>query len=309
MKLGALIGCLILAMPVLAAGQPGVVAAVLPAGKSQFEFVDNKGDATRPVTVWMYVPAGCDQTCPLQFVMHGVQRNGETYLDHWVPFANGGDASGKATNGGKFIVIAPEFKRQYFPKDDDYSLGRSTAEADPEKWAFAVPEHLFDVLVSRYGLKATGYRLFGHSAGGQFVHRLHLFYPRHRASPAIAANPGWYTQLEWGKTDTTFRFPYNTIGSRVDESRARTALARPFILLLGDADVDANDKSLNRSLGANAQGSFRFARGNAFFENARVAAQKLNGKFAWQKVVVPGVAHDGAQMSRAAVDLMGGAGK
>ncbi len=306
MNVHALIGGLILVVPLLASGQSNIGHAILPAGKSHFEFIDKKGDATRPVTVWMYVPAGCDRGCPLQFVMHGVQRNAETYLDHWVPFSAGFNPSGKPAGAGKFIVIAPEFKRQYFPDDDDYSLGRSTVEADPEKWAFAVPEHLFDELVLRYGLKATGYRLFGHSAGGQFVHRLHLFYPQHRANPIIAANPGWYTQLEWGNTDTNFRFPYNTIGSRVDPTRARAALSRPFILMLGDADVDPNDKSLNKGRGANTQGAFRFARGNAFFDNARAAAVALNCKFVWQKVVVTGVAHDGARMSEAAISLMNG---
>ncbi len=248
MSLQALIGGLILAAPLFAAGQTNVGTSLLPAGKSQFEFVDKKGDATRPVTVWMYVPAGCDRNCPLQFVMHGVQRNAETYLDHWIPFAGGVNPGGKPAGEGKFIVIAPEFKRQYFPNDDDYSLGRSTVEADPEKWAFAVPEHLFDELVSRYGLKAKSYRLFGHSAGGQFVHRLHLFYPQHRANPIIAANPGWYTQLEWGNTDTKFRFPYNTTGSRVDPARARAALSRPFILMLLivglEQFIDVSSKSI-----------------------------------------------------------------
>ena len=276
----------------------------LAAGKSQFNFIDQQGDPTRPVKVWMFVPQECavvQSACPLQFVMHGVQRNGESYLDNWVEFAK----------DKKFIVIAPEFSRQYFPRDDDYSLGRSTTEPDIKKWAFAVPDHLFDELKSRYGFMATSYRLFGHSAGGQFVHRLHLFYPEHRANPIIAANPGWYTQFEWGMADaanpagtTTFKFPYNTIGSRVDEVRAKTALRRPFVLMLGDKDIDANDASLNKSAGANAQGLFRFARGLHFLTNAKSAAQKLGVAWTWQSMTVPGVAHDNAAMAAAAVQFM-----
>ena len=273
----------------------------LPIGKSQFIFVDQKGDPNRPVTVWMFVPESCDRQCPLQFVMHGVQRNGETYLDNWIEFAK----------NKKFIVVAPEFSRQYFPNDDDYSLGRSTTEPDASKWAFAVPDHLFDELKSRYGFAAANYRLFGHSAGGQFVHRLQLFFPEHRANPAIAANPGWYTEFEWGMKNAAtpaataaFKFPYNTIGSRIDEARAKASLQRPFVLMLGDKDINANDASLNKSAGANAQGLFRFARGQHFLTNAKAAAQTLGVTWNWQAITVPGVAHDNAAMAAAAMAFM-----
>ena len=288
------------------------LASSLPTGKTRFSFVDQLGDPARPITIWMFVPDGCDATCPLQFVMHGLQRNGETYLDSWSGFAK----------ERKFIVIAPEFSRQYFPRDDDYSLGRATTEKDVNKWAFAVPDHLFDELKSRYGFTAASYRLFGHSAGGQFVHRLHLFYPDHHASPIIAANPGWYTQFEWGMDKngdpSKFKFPYNTIGSGIDEARARAALSRAFVLMLGDKDIDANDASLNHSAGADAQGLNRFQRGQNFLLNAKAAAQNLRataevkaGALAdieqtwnWQSIIVLGVAHDNAEMAKAAVEFM-----
>lgn len=274
-----------------------VAAAVtvpLPHGKSQFEFTDTRGDPTRPVTVWMFVPDGCDAKCPLQFVMHGVKRNGEEYLDNWVEFSK----------AGGFIIVAPEFTRRYFPTDDDYSLGRSTTESDPAKWAFAVPEHLFDELKTRYGFVATTYRMFGHSAGGQFVHRLHLFSPNHRAAPIIAANPGWYTLPQWGIDDAACKFPYNTIGSRVDATRAKEALSRPFVLMLGTKDIDAKDPSLNKSAGANAQGRYRLARGEYFYAASTKAALTLGVTLAWKKIPVDGVAHDNARMAGAAIEFM-----
>lgn len=242
----------------------------------------------------MYVPAGCDNSCPLQFVMHGVKRNGEDYLDSWIEFAK----------TGKFIVLAPEFGRKYFPKDADYSLGRSTVEADPAKWGFAVPEHLFDELKTRYGFTAATYRMFGHSAGGQFVQRMHLFVANHRADPIIAANPGWYTLPEWGIGKTPYKFPYNTNGSRVDAARAKEALGCKFILLLGNKDTDPNDPVLNKSDGAKAQGSHRFARGEYFFTASNNAAKTLGADFAWQKKTVEGVGHSGPRMSAAAIELM-----
>ena len=296
-----LAGCAATAPPAVAPSAlvaPAMITATpqqLPAGKSQFEFIDKKGDATRPVKVWMFVPATCDANCPLQFVMHGVKRNGEEYLDNWVGFAN----------EKKFIVITPEFTRQYFPEDEDYILGRTTTEKDPKKWAFAVPEHLFDELKSRYGFAADTYRMFGHSAGGQFVHRMHLFNPQHRASPIIAANAGWYTEFEWGLLFAPqYKFPYNTSGSPIDEARSKAALSRPFVLMLGDLDTDANDPDLNKSAGANATGLNRYARGQRFFENARRASQRLNVSFPWQLQVVRGVAHNHSGMAAAAIKLM-----
>ena len=277
--------------------QSAVLAAPVapPRGKTQFEFVDQKGDPTRPVTVWMFVPDACDNKCPLQFVMHGVKRNGEEYLDNWVEFAK----------ARKFIVVVPEFTLKYFPRDDDYSLGRSTVEADPAKWGFAVPEHLFDELKLRYGFAGESYRMFGHSAGGQFVHRLHLFNPNHRANPIVAANPGWYTLPQWGIGATTYKFPYNTIGSRVDATIAKQALSRPFVLMLGDKDTDANDASLNKSAGANEQGRYRLARGEYFFAAAMRAALKLGADFKWQKIHAGNIGHDNARMAAVAVDMMG----
>jgi poly(3-hydroxybutyrate) depolymerase len=281
-------------MPDTASATSTAAATKIPVGKTQFEFIDQAGDPSRPVTVWMYVPKNCDASCPLQFVMHGVKRNGEEYLDNWVGFAD----------ERQFVVITPEFTRKHFPHDDDYSLGRSTTEPNPQKWAFAVTEHLFDDLKKRFGFAAPSYRLFGHSAGGQFVHRLHLFNPDHRAVPIIAANPGWYTQFEWGLADDTYKFPYNTRGSRVDEGRAKSALGKPFVLLIGDQDIDPADPNLNRSKGASAQGAFRFARGQAFAKNAQRAAEVLGVTWQWKSVVVPGVAHDNAGMARAAIDMM-----
>lgn len=295
-----LTGCAATAPPAPVASAPAPVTAraepiKLPVGKSQFEFVDKKGDSTRPVKVWMFVPESCDTKCPLQFVMHGVKRNGEEYLDNWVAFA-------KERN---FIVITPEFSRQYFPEDDDYSLGRSTTEKDPNKWTFAVPEHLFDELKSRYGFTADTYRMFGHSAGGQFVHRMHLFIPQHRANPIIAANAGWYTEFEWGMLFAArFKYPYNTSGSPIDDARTKAALSRPFVLMLGDKDTDLNDPNLNKSAGANLSGLNRYARGQNFFDNARRASQRLNVSFPWQLQVVRGVAHDNPGMAAAAIKFM-----
>ena len=62
-------------------------AETIAVGKSSFEFIDHQGDPTRPVTVWTFIPEGCLPGCPVQYVFHGVERNGEEYLGNWIGFA------------------------------------------------------------------------------------------------------------------------------------------------------------------------------------------------------------------------------
>ena len=161
--------------------------------------------STRPITAWTFIPEGCLPDCQVQYVFHGVERYGEEYLGNWI-------ASAKAR---RFMVVVPEFSRRHYPKDTDYSLGRVLNEPDPRKWAFAVPDHLFDHLKARLKLRADTYRAFGHSAGGQFVHRWLLFRPDNRASIIIAANSGWYTMPQWDPEKSTLSFPFSLIGSPI----------------------------------------------------------------------------------------------
>lgn len=272
----------------------GDTIPVVPIGKSSFEFIDHQGDPTRPVTAWTFIPEGCLPDCLVQYVFHGVERNGEEYLGNWIALAK----------TGRFMVVVPEFSRRHYPKGADYSLGRVLDEPDPRKWAFAVPDHLFDYLKARLKLRADTYRAFGHSAGGQFVHRWLLFRPDNRASIIIAANPGWYTMPEWDPENTTLSFPFSLVGSPIGKQRLQEALSRRFTLMLGERDTNPQHKNLNRSRGAVAQGAHRFERGQTFFAAARDAARRLDSAFAWDLVVVPDAAHDNAAMAKAAVDYM-----
>src|SRR3712207_6943257 len=65
---------------------------------------------------------------------------------------------------------------------------------------------LFDFVREATGNPSEQYRIYGHSAGAQFVHRLALFVPEARFATAIAANAGWYTMPTFdGK-----KFPYRS---------------------------------------------------------------------------------------------------
>ena len=271
---------------------PALAATPVPSGKWSFVFTDKRGQADRPVRVYTYRPRQCDATCPIQFVMHGKKRNASTYRDYWELLA---DRHG-------FLVIAPEFTEKHWPKAAAYSLGDVADNKDPERWAYSVLEHLFDEM--RDGQK--DYRVFGHSAGAQFVHRMMVLLPGNRASMAVAANAGWYLMPEWRGDKASHKWPYSLVESPAGEKELRRALERKLFVLLGEADTKADDPDLDRSEGAMKQGANRFERGESFFGAASGAARELGARFAWELSYVPNVGHEGGKMSQAAVALLYG---
>src|SRR5258706_2143226 len=269
----------------------GVFAGTpVPPGKWSFVWSDAKGQPDRPMRVYTYRPRACDASCPMVIVMAGLKRNASAYRDYWE----------LAADRYRFLVVAPEFTRELWPKAASYNLGGVGRESDREKWAFSAIEHLFDEM--RDG--QSSYVLFGHSAGGQFAHRMALFRPDSRASGIVAANPGWYTMPEWRKERTTDPFPYSLVGSPAGEAELRTALARRLILLVGEKDDDPDDENLFNSDGAKREGASRLDRGENFFKTATRAASDLGVKLAWELIEGPDVAHNGETMSRIAADTL-----
>jgi pimeloyl-ACP methyl ester carboxylesterase len=271
-------------------------ATEIPPGKWSFVFTDKKGHPDRPLRVYTYRPRACDSKCPIQFVMHGKQRNASGYRDQWELLA---DRFG-------LQVVVPEFAEKSWEGAGAYNLGGVSDSSDPEKWSYSVVEHLFDEV--RDGQK--GYAIFGHSAGAQFVQRMLVMLPGNRIEVAAVANAGWYLMPEWRSDRAKAPYPYSLVGARVGEAALRSALGRRVVVVLGEADTDPAHPDLDRSDGAMKQGANRLERGENFFLAATTAARDLNVKFAWELTMVPNVAHDSAKMARAAaIEIYRGTGK
>ena len=75
--------------------------------------------AGRKVKVWYHVPAGLAADAPVVFVMHGVKRNAEDYLNDWAP----------AAARKQFLLIVPEFSQAEFPGDEGYNYGNTVTKA------------------------------------------------------------------------------------------------------------------------------------------------------------------------------------
>ena len=249
--------------------------------------------AGKNVKVWCFVPPAATPSTPVVFVMHGVGRNGEDYLADWIPHAR----------EKKFVLVVPEFSKAEFPAEAGYNFGNTvTAEGAPlprEQWAFTMIESIFDQVRARLHNTSARYRLYGHSAGGQFVQRFVYFVPSARVERVVAANAGWYMLPV-----PDAAFPYGLKNSPVTEADVKRAFALPVTILLGTADVDPKAKALRHTPEADAQGMFRFARGNFYFDHVRAAAGALHTKFAWQLATAPGIAHSDAGMAPFAVKAL-----
>lgn len=276
----------------LAAGKDSRDDIRIESGAGEFIFGDEKGDADKRMTAYTYLPASLKAAAaPIVFVMHGQGKNADGYRDAWARYA---DKYG-------FMVVAPLFDAESW--GSTYSAGqiffKDGKATDPSTWSFSVIERLFDAIKLATGNKSATYYLYGHSEGGQFVHRLVFFLPGARYAKAVAANPGWYTM-----PDTAINFPYGLAKTPATEATLKRSLERNVTVLLGNKDTDPYHPQLRKTPEAMAQGRFRLERGQNFFKEATARCAALKCRFGWHEQIVPGAAHSNAQRAAAAAVVL-----
>jgi hypothetical protein len=169
---------------------------------------------------------------------------------------------------------------------------------DRSQWSFDILDRVFAYVKQATGAQRDGYGLYGHSAGAQFVHRFMLLSSSTQAKFIISANAGSYTMPVYDAA-----FPWGLKNTAVTPSDLQRAFARDVVILLGDQDIDPNHPYLPRDAQAMAQGAFRLARGELFFDTAKKVAASMNTPFAWRLQLVPGVGHSDPGMAPAAIAL------
>ena len=203
--------------------------------------------------------------------------------------------------------MAPEFSRDDFPGSWHYNLGNVLYRADSNGtlaanarryWSFPIIDRVFDQVRDLTGTNRTSFSLFGHSAGGQFVHRYMTFTGGPRVDLAIAANPGWYTM-----TTRTETFPYGLGGANVTDDDLRKLYASPLVVLLGEEDT-RRGIYLRTTPEADRQGANRLERGKTYFAEAKRNARAAGMPFEWKLRTVPGVGHKNAGMAGPAAVLI-----
>ena len=246
----------------------------------------------RPVQVTLYLPQSFSPSSRILVAMHGTDRNAQNYALAWTQFATVNNT----------VVIAPRFDSGNW-SSDSYLLGNMFTGSGgtgslnmKEKWTFTIVKDIERVIARGFGLRDSSYTLWGHSAGGQFVHRWVLFAYDSLATTAIAANPGWYTTPDsttafpWG-----IKHPFLLVG--LPELVQYTK--RNLVIMRGTADT-LRDSDLNVDSLSDVQGKNRFQRGGYFFQKGK----EINPSLRWRLIDVPDVGHDYRKMATAAGEYL-----
>jgi hypothetical protein len=124
--------------------------------------------------------------------------------------------------------VIPQYLWYHFSNlhDKDGTLNRR------EEWTFGIDERLFDLLRAQGITTRQRYGLFGHSAGGQFVHRMVSFGFRDRVAVAVSANAGTYAM-----PDLATPWPFGLGQTDVDTDALRALLGFRSTVMAGTADA------------------------------------------------------------------------
>lgn len=293
--------------------------ARLHEGSGSFLMDSSVVHPNKPVPVFYHKPKTFSKISRILIVLPGAGRNAWDYRDAWIDAAEKHDV----------LILAPYYDEtvfefadyhlagvvsalalhpyktqaskgrvnKYYVKDEDIKIGAPTM---PERWLFRDFDLMFETVSKELESSRSGYDIFGHSAGGQILHRMAIFYPQSKAETIVAANSGFYTV-----PDGTISFPFGVGNTHLDKTQLSQSFSKKLILLLGENDDELETRgTMLHTPYLDRQGPGRLARGKAFFEASKALAAQLHAKFEWRVEVVEDVGHDAERMSQAARNIL-----
>ena len=268
---------------------------VAQAGRNDLDFAA-PGLPDRKIVLRSARPKRFTAATPVLFVHHGVLRNGADYRDYWLGLVDEADV----------LVVAPEFPADSFPGAAWYNFGNrsnKSGQTNPEpQWTYGVDEQVFAGLQAAGITAQKGYGVWGHSAGGQYVHRMISLGLRGHVRAAVTANAGTYAMptLDVG-------YPFGLGGTGMTDENLRALLGFRLTVMAGTADIDTASPHFPKEAAAMVQGPTRYARAHQYIATARAQAARLGIACAWTIVDVTGIDHNGEKMSAAAAPILSAA--
>lgn len=286
-------------------------------GSGMFTVPGGIGSENKSISVYYYKPKNFGKKSKVLLVIPGSGRNGDSYRDSWI-------ATSEKHN---VLILSPSYPEKDYVYED-YHLGgiieetntresisftqnsnhvfldedkvSITMNLDSKTWIFNDLDRIFDIAVKSLKTKQKKYDVFGHSAGGQILHRFAIFQTKSNADRIIAANAGSYTL-----TDFETSFPFGLKNTDMPIKDIKKSFTKKLTVFVGELDnADEKGGILLRSKTVDKQGLHRLARAKYFFKTARKKAASLGYKFNWELRIIPKVVHNQKKMARAAANYL-----
>jgi len=243
-----------------------------------FVFKDWAGE---PVDVIVYIPGGAHENTDILMVVPGASRDTQRFHASWLSLAK----------EDTFVVVTIGANTKHFPDEYSYNAGNVVDKrgnlVSADRWLFSAIEKIFNKVKEKYGLQTKKFHLFGHSAGGGFVHRYMLFMTEAPVVKAVAANPAFVTL-----PDKTVGYPFGLKNIPINNTMISQWLEKKMAIILGADDTGPRSKPLSNGLQARRQGPNCLSRGKKLFREAKKEAKKREANFGWSLKIVPRVGHD-----------------
>lgn len=282
-------------------------------GSGFFHIKGGIGHENDTITVFYHKPKDFTSKSKVLMVIPGAGRNGDDYRDSWI----------EASERHSVLILSPSYGEKNYSYAD-YHLGGLIKDLDMRKgvtfkknsnqvtvdedivkfipnsdsgqWIYHDFDRIFMIAKRAVKSNQRKYDMFGHSAGGQILHRFAIFYPDSNANRILASNAGSYTL-----PDATTAIPFGVKNTEINDKSLKKSFKKHLVLFLGELDnADENGGILLRSKTADKQGTHRLARGTYFYKKSIETAEMSKTKFNWKLKIIAGVGHNQRKMAKAA---------
>ena len=282
-------------------------------GSGSFTTNGGKGHENVNLTVYYHKPKKFNKLTKVLLVIPGSGRNGDSYRDSWI----------ETSEKHNVLILSPSYPENNYnyggyhlgnmitvldiSKGFSYKKGTNQVWMDEdvaefnfnskqEEWIYSDFDRIFSTAKKSLKFKAKKYDMFGHSAGGQILHRFAIFYPQSKANRILASNAGSYTPTEYQTN-----FPFGIKNTNTKKRNLKKSFRKKLTIFLGELDnVNENGGKMLRSKTVDIQGTHRLSRGTYFYNHSLQTAKELGFKYNWKLKVIPGIGHSQRKMAKAA---------
>ncbi|PCJ98818.1 MAG: hypothetical protein COA50_00845 [Flavobacteriaceae bacterium] len=282
-------------------------------GSGAFLMDGGYGNKHKTIKIYYHKPKNYQADSRILLVIPGAGRNGDSYRDAWI----------EESEEYSILILSPMYPKEEYDYGG-YHLGNLVYDLnledcvaydenlnhvflDEEKFSFKINpnknewiykdfDRLFDKVVSTLGATQSNYDIFGHSAGGQILHRFAIFQSNNKVSSILASNSGSYTLPNFDK-----ELPFGLKNSVLTKEDLKISFGNNLVLFIGELDNDKEQGGLLlRSRTVDKQGLHRLARAKHFYEQSKRMAEEMGFQFNWKLKIIPNIGHNHRKMGNAA---------